>query len=123
MKLTRGTTLNPVFLEALGKIAALPIPVKDAVRLMKLITKIGEETDITHSVKDKVFVEFGVTSIGPKGIEYAEGADATKEEAFIAKFNELVNEEFEVEFEPMALPEGTNISVRDLTVLKDFLEL
>lgn len=124
MKLKRGLIFNPDFSEALVKLSKLDLDVDVSVSLYKSLKTLGEETKITHEVKNSIMESFGVKSFGPSGVELAdENKTDFSAKEFVAKMNELLDQEIEIPLKKkIVLPKDTKISANAIVLLENILE-
>ncbi len=125
MKLIRGNTINKLFIDALNKLSKLSFNVKTSIDIVKTIKVIYEENNNTSSVRDSIMKHWGLISISNKGLEFEkdELKNTFNQKEFLDKFNELMNETFDIPLDSkITLDSNAVITAEELIMLKDILE-
>ena len=125
MKLTNGEIFGSK--EALGNVFDRDWPIKLSFKIATLIAKLNTALESIEAVRNPLVKKYGKPAEdNPNNIQIDEkSADYPK---FVEKFNELMNEEVEIEFDIIELPakvDGKEVSIkpRILMALEKFVKL
>jgi len=106
--------------DALGKLIAVPFPIKVSFQIAKMAGKLNEPYQNISIVKDELVKKYGDTKKGNLSID----PESKNWVAFITDFDELMDQEIELEFEKVKLPEiDANIEPSVIIQLEKFIEL
>lgn len=116
--------------ESFSKLVKQDFPVKDAIALHQLVIKLDEPLKLIENVRQGLVRKHGKDSGG--NLEIITPNDPKRRPVsksypkFIEEYNELMNQEVEVDFKKVTLAiDGTSLtlSVNDLAVLEKFVEI
>ncbi len=111
--IARLVNLSP----SLKRLGAEPLPVKTSYALAKMIKKVQAELEIYDSERIKLCEKYGRKN--KQGYDI----DESKMSAFNSDYEELLQQEAEIDYEPIALPDNVTISASDLLALEEFIKL
>ena len=118
MKLKNGEIYTAK--DALGKLVAVPFPIKIGFEIAKMVGKLNEPYSNISIIKDELLKKYGDKKNGQLSI----GPESKKWGAFIKDFDELMDQEIELEVEKVKLPEiDANIEPSVIIQLEKFIEL
>ena len=125
MKLTNGEIFGSK--AALADVFDKDWPIKLSFKIAALITKLNTALESIEAVKNPLIQKYGKPAEdNPNNIQIDEKSADYPE--FVAKFNELMNEEVEIEYDIIELPaevDGKEVSIkpRILMALEKFVKL
>lgn len=114
MKITYKQMINSQ--QGLSSIAGTKLPVKEAVKVARLIKVFSEEYEIYNKERKKICVDYGDYNVKEDTYE-------VKSEEGIEKLKELLDCDFECEFEKILIPSKTEIEAATLLGCEDFIEI
>ena len=117
MKVTNGEVR--LMKEALEKLIALRIPASLAFKLAKLANKVNEHFNVMEIARVALVNQYGVKRAD--NTTNIEGAEPETKEKFWTEFVALLNEEAEIDSEPIELPEKLEVETSTLMPLVKFV--
>lgn len=119
MKVTNGEIR--MMQEALSKLNSLRIPVRLSFKIAKLANKVGDAFRAAEVVRVKLVNEHGVKD--KTGNFQVTLAPIEEQEKFWAEFVELLNEEVELDVDPIELPADLEVEPAILMPLVRFIKV
>ncbi len=119
MKVTNGEIR--LMKEGIGRLSAMKLPVAVSFKLAKLANKVDEEFQAVETVRLKLVNQYGVK--GENGVVDIKGAAPEEQEKFWIEFLELLNQEVELDFKPIKLPETLEVEPSILMPLAKFIDV
>ena len=119
MKVTNGEVR--LMKDALEKLIAIRTSAKMAFQLAKLTNEVNEHFQVMEIARNGLVKQYG-TERADGRIEINDSAKESKEE-FWAEFVKLLEEEVEIDIEPIELPETLEVEPSTLMPLMRFIEV
>lgn len=120
MKLTNGEILNAKM--PLQQLVANKFPVRTSLALVQLVQKLNEVMVPVEEVRSGLIKTYGKPIPDKPGQAGVQPGDENWEK-FLAEFNELMEQEVEIVFEPVALPDTLEIEPTILMALEKFVKI
>lgn len=106
--------------EPLQKLLGEKFPVKTSYGIAKIANKLNDQFKVIEDVRQGLIKKYGETD--EQGNIRVKPEDKNWNE-FVEEFNELMNQEVEIVFEKVKLPETTEIDSQTVMVLMPFIEV
>ena len=98
----------------LSKLFNKDLNIKIAYRLSKLLKKFNDEMKIVEEQRSELVKKYGKENAETKQIEVS----AENQQSFMQEFNTLMQEEIEVDFEPIELSKLGDLSISAMDIAK-----
>ena len=124
MKVTNGEIFGSI--QAFQEIVKVELPVKTSWMLAKLASKVDARFKSIEKVRTGLVMKFGTPNEETGQTEIKPGSDNWVE--FVAGYNELMEQEDEIDMEKISIPEEVNgkpimVSAGILAALEKFIEV